>query len=435
MSVRKAIFLLVCAGANLLPGARVLASDSTNVEDEVRLLREQNALLQQQVKNQGTVLDTLTKKVEALEAASGTHMEDGDHPSPPPGGLNFGKINLSAEGGVGFFNTGPEGFAPDSNFRVDETRLFVEAPVWGNVYFHSDLDLATHENTSLNAELGELYLDFEDASQLWGRDGQLNVRAGRIDIPFGEEYLNRYAMENPLISRSLSDIWGIDPGVELYGTLGKFSYVAAVQNGGGNGVQDFDADKSVTARLCYDLNPHWHFSLSGMRTGDLDVKSDVMSELWFGGGFFRSIGSPATTKFYADLVEADVTARWNSGHVSVFGGYAHYADNDPAVNNSRYLLYYSVEAQQKLPHKFYAAARFSQIFAPNGYPIVGNGNFGEYFFGELTYQIWRASFGLGYVFSDNLALKAEYSIERGETEGGDSRDSEDFFGTEAVFKF
>lgn len=36
-------------------------------------------------------------------------------------------------------------------------------------------------------------------------------------------------MENPLISHSLSDLWGIDPGVELYGTVGDFNYVVAVQ--------------------------------------------------------------------------------------------------------------------------------------------------------------------------------------------------------------
>jgi hypothetical protein len=435
MSVRKTSILLLFAGANLLPGATALAADSTNVEEEVRLLREQNALLQQQVKKQGTELDTLSKKVQDLETAGTTRVEDGANPpATQSSGLNFGKVNLSAEGGVGFFNTGSEGFAPDSDFRVDETRIFVDAPVWGTVYFHSDLDLATRESTSLNAELGELYLDFEDASQLWGKDGQLNFRAGRINIPFGEEYLNRYAMENPLISHSLSDIWGIDPGVELYGTVGKFSYVAAVQNGGGNGVQDFNADKSVAGRISYDPDPHWHFSISGMRTGDLNAQQDVSSELWFGGAFFRSI-SPAATTFYADLVEADITARWKSGHVSALGGYAHYADNDPTVNNSRNLWYYSIEVQQQLPRKFYVAARFSQIFAPNGYPILGYGNFGEYFMGNLTSQLWRASFGLGYAFSDNLALKVEYSLERGETEGAGPRNNEDFFGTEAVFKF
>jgi hypothetical protein len=344
---------------------------------------------------------------------------------------------LGAEGGVGFFHTGSEGFAPNSDFRVDEARLFIDAPVWNTVYFHSDIILANRENPGLNVQLGELYLDFEDVSQLWGKDGQLNIRGGRMQIPFGEEYLKRYAMENPLISHSLTDLWGIDAGVELYGSFGKFSYVAAVQNGGNSSsLQDFDADKSVAGRISYDLNPHWHFSLSGMRTGNIKVPNDFSSAIWFGNGFFRSLGfPPTTTSFDVDMVEGDITANWRNGHVSAFGGYSHYTDNDSFADNSRDIFYYSLELQQFVTKKVYLASRFSQILVDNGYPIVGFGNFGEYFFGPLTSQIWRASLGVGYRFSDNLALKMEYSFERGTTVGAGTRNDEDFFGTEAVFKF
>lgn len=436
MSVQKAPLLLVVTGFLLLPGGRIFAGDSTNVDEELRLLREENVLLKQQVQKQATILDTLSQKVEGLESLDHAKtIEQGENPPPAPTGFNFGKVNLGAEGGVAFFNTGPDGFAPNSNFQVDEARLFLDAPLWQTVYFHGELDLATRENPSLNAQLGELYLDFEDASQLWGKDGQLNFRAGRMNIPFGEEYLNRNAMENALISHSLSDLWGYDPGVEAYGTVGKVCYVVAVQNGGGNGIQDFDGDKSVAGRIGYDLNSHWHFSVSAMRTGNIDAQNDMTSALWFSGGFFRSIGSPATTRFNVNLVEGDLSYRWKSGQVSAFGGYARYTDNDPTADNTRNIFYYAIEAQQKLPLKFYAAARFSQILVNNGYSIVGFGNFNEYFMGTLTTEIWRASLGLGYRFSDNLALKMEYSFENGETVGGGSRDNENFFGTEAVFKF
>jgi len=243
-------------------------------------------------------------------------------------------------------------------------------------------------------------------------------------------------MENPLISHSLSDLWGIDPGVELYGTVGDFNYVVAVQNGSGaNGVEDFDSDKSVAARICFDPNKHFHFSISGMRTGDLDARQDMFSALWFGNGFFRSIGSPGTTKFHANLLEGDVTARWKTGHLSGAGGYARYDDNDPAADNFRNIFYYSFELEQDLPHKFYAATRFSQIFARNGYPITGLGNFDDYFFSYQTTELWRLSLGVGYRFSERLAVKAEYSLERGAAQGGDARNREDFFGTEAAFKF
>ena len=256
-----------------------------------------------------------------------------------------------------------------------------------------------------------------------------------MQIPFGEEYLNRYAVENPLISHSLADFWGIDPGLELYGKLGKFSYVVAVQNGGGNGVQDYSGDKSVAGRLSFDPNKNWHFSISGMRTGDLNAQQDFISAIWFGNGWFRSIGSSATTKFHASAVQGDMTARWKTGHLGVSGGYIRYGDNDPAANNSRNIFYYSVEAEQNLPRNFYLAARFSQIIAPDGYPLVGFGDFSQHFFGTQATGLWRLSLGGGYRFSNRLAIKAEYSFENGSNVGGGSRNQENFLGTEAVFKF
>lgn len=432
-------FLLISALLALLASALPLRAADTNLEEQLQSLREQNALLQQQVQRQGNLLETLTQKVKELEAA-GSKTENSateNSPEPTTSGLNFGKVNISGEGGVAFFNTGSEGFAPDSNFRVDEARLFIEAPIWKEVYFDGEADFATRENNDLNLSLGELYLDFEDVSQLWGRDGQLNLRAGRMDIPFGEEYLARNVIDDPLISRSLSDLWGIDPGVELYGAAGKFSYVVAVQNSSGvNGVQDFDGDKSVAGRIGYDPAPWLHFSVSGMRTGDLNSVNDKHSALWFGNGFFRSLGSPAAaTTFHANLVEGDAAVRWSSGHVSAFGGYARYGDNDSTADNGRDIFYYSVEGMQQLPHKFFAAARFSEIMADRGLPIVGYGNFGNYFYNDLSTELWRLSLGLGYRFSDQLVIKTEYSFERGKELDGERREREDFFGTEAAFQF
>jgi len=222
--------------------------------------------------------------------------------------------------------------------------------------------------------------------------------------------------------------------VEIYGGFGKLNYVVAVQNGGISGVQDFSGDKSVAGRIGFDPNRWLHLSVSGLRTGDESASQDMLSAIWFGNGFFQSLGSPATTKFHANLVEGDVTARWKSGHVSAFGGYARYGDNDPAANNGRDIFYYAVEGVQNLPKKFYAAARFSEIFADKGIPIMSLGN-GSYFSGNLTTELWRLSLGLGYRFSDSLIIKTEYSFERGKESSGGSRNHEDFFGTEAAFKF
>jgi hypothetical protein len=240
---------------------------------------------------------------------------------------------------------------------VDEARLFVEAPIWKEVYFYTELNIATPENTDLNLRAGELYLDFENVSQLWGRDRQLNIRAGRFYIPFGEEYQSRFAIDNPLVSRSLTDLWGEDEGIEFYGSLGRVRYVVAVQNGGPSTSQDFTNDKAVVGRVGYDPNDWLHLSVSGMRTGDLDVQNDMISELWFGGGWSRSLGSPNTARFHANLVEGDVQVHFPGVQFKSAGGYINYGDNDPAGSNNRDIYYYYLEGVHDLIGKLYTFFR------------------------------------------------------------------------------
>jgi hypothetical protein len=425
----------------LLFAARSAHAGDTNLEAQVQALQQQNALLQQQLEKQNQSLEALSKKVEQLEAAGTQQGNAAAQNAPPPvpsgyGGYNLGNVNLSAEGGVAFFNTDRDGFSPDSDFRVDEARLFVEAPVWKEVYFQGEADLATRENDNLSVQMGELYLDAQDLSDLWGRDGQLNLRAGRMYIPFGEEYLSRYAIDDPLISHSVSDIWGYGPGIELYGALSKFNYVVAVQNDSGeNGVQDFNGDKAVSGRIGFDPNKHLHFSISAMRTGNLNVQNDEYSSLWFGNEYLQPLPTigPETTLFHVELAEGDVAFHWSSGHVSAFGGYGRYGDNDPA-SNGRNFFFYSAEGVQNLPEKFYAAVRFSEALSDRGVPILGLGSYGDYG-DDLTAYLWRLSLGIGYRFSDNLLIKTEYSFEGGKDVDGEARDYEDFFGTEAAFKF
>jgi hypothetical protein len=432
--------------AAFLPFESELQADNLgDTQEQLRELRRQNQLLQEQLRQQQHVIDSLVSRVNQIDQAKFQHPPEarsgevgGIDPVPASTGGNASgleRVVLSGEGGAAFFHTGSEGMFPNAEFRIDEARLFVEAPLGGEVYAYTELTLATRESSDVVAHLGEAYLDFENVSRMWHSDRMLNLRLGRLYIPYGEEYQNRYAIDNPLISHSLSDLWGVDEGIELYGHLGPISYVAAVQNGGIPDGRDFDRDKSIAGRAGWDPTGWLHVSVSGMRTGDLSVQGDLLSALWFGNAFFRSIGSAQTTQFHANLVEGDVEAHWPRGHLKAFGGYIRYDDNDPASNNRRDVFYYAVEGVQDLGRKFYAGARFSQILAPGGFPIVGNGNLTEYFFGPLTDEIWRLSLGLGYRWNRNLLVKAEYSFERGKESSGYARNDEDLVAMEAAFKF
>lgn len=426
-----------------------LDEPATVTKEQWRQLLQQNQALEQELRQQASLIEVLNLKINQLETNRAT--QDRVVESPPGEAtrdetpatrtgvsLSSGsasRVILSGEGGTGFFNTGREGQYPQGQFRLDETRLFLDASIWGDVYFFGQLDLATPEEPDVQARLGEAYLDFENVSRLWGQDRTLNVRAGRMFIPFGEEYMSRYAIDNPLISRSLADIWGVNAGLELYGQAGRFSYVVAVQNGGVSDTKDFDNDKSVAGRVGYDPAPWLHVSLSGARTGNLTVQGDQWSALWFGNGFFRSLGSPQTATFHVELCEGDVTIRLPQSQIRAFGGYARYEDNDPTADNGRNIFYYAVEGVRDLTGKFYVGFRLSQIFAHDGFPVVGYGNFPDYFFDTLTKELWRLSLGAGCRLNRDLVLKAEYSFERGKELDGENRDHEDFFGLEAAFAF
>ena len=421
------------------------ADDSAEMRQELRQLREQNAVLEKQLEKQQSMIEALSRKVGEIQAGeakpdgatqpSEEEKRDKGLLTQAASALTFGRVNISGEGGVAFLHTGTEGMFPNNEFRIDEARLFVEAPVVNNVYFFGELDLATREEPDVEARLGELYVDVENISQLWQRDHILNVRAGRMYVPYGEEYQTRYAIDNPFISHSLSDLWGVDEGLELYGRAGKVSYAAAVQNGGIPDTRDFTSDKSVAGRIGFDPVSRLHLSISGMRTGSLDVNQDQFSAMWFGNGFFRSLGSAATTRFNANLIEGDINLQLAGGHLGAFGGYIHYRDNDPTARNARDVYYYSIEGVHDIVGKLYGGVRFSQILADQGFPIVANGDFGDYFFGPLTTDIWRLSLDIGYRWSQNLLLKAEYSFERGKTVTGYIRNEEDLFAVEAAFKF
>jgi hypothetical protein len=426
-TVATLVFLI---GALVFP---VRADDATTLADVVAQLRQQNQQLQEQLQRQNTAIEALNRKVTSLEEKSSSPSSGTEAQAGGFGGAISSKVRLSGEGAVGFFNTGSEGLFPNSEFRVDEARLFLDAAVWEDVFGFIELNLATTEGADLNAKLGEAYLDFESISKHWGHENLLSIRLGRLDVPFGEEYLYRDAIDNPLVSHSVMDFWGVDEGVEIYGAVGKVNYLLAVQNGGSSTTRDFNGDKSVVLRLAADPTKWLHVGASAMRTGNLGP--DDWSEIWVGNGIFSPIGSTNVSQFHVNLAQGDVRVRLPHGHLHFAGGYARYDDNEPGGSNQRDFWFWSAEGVHNFTSKFYAGARFSQVWVKDGYPLPGQGDFGQYYFGDPTEELWRLSLGVGYRFSENLVLKTEYSFEHGRTLSGDSRNHEDMFSAVAAFKF
>lgn len=435
---RQAALRLLC-----LVGLAGASSLGAQVNDaQLQAILEQNRKLQAQVQQQQQTISALHERVNALVQASERHeralqdLREAPAATPDNGNRTL-EVRLSGEAGLAFFRTGRAGSYPNSEFRVDDAKLFVEAPLIKDVYFFGGLDLSLREANDEYFHVGEFYVDFENVSQLWGGHRQLNVRAGRLNIPFGTEYYRRGVIDNPLISHSLADIWGVDEGIEAYGSLGPVSYVIAVQNGGRKTMRDYDSDKSVTARVSFHPAPWLDIHLSGLRTGDINIAGDSLTEVWIGNGFFRSIGSSATTRtFQASLWEAEASSTWKGGHAIVAVGGADYDDDDRGADNARHLRYVTLEGVQALAGDLYGAVRYSAIDAPKGYPLVGHGDFGNFFYrSPLTEDLWRLSLGLGYRLGPPVILKMEYAFEGGRLVNGARRDQEDLLSTELAVKF
>lgn len=432
----------VFAGALLLTAA--LHGQET-VEARLQALAEQNKLLQEQVRAQQQMIDALAAQLKDVKQGETRHEQQLRDLKASAGGpaetatvAHRGQeVRVSGEAGMAFFQTGSAGAFPKAEFRVDDAVINLEAAVRKGIYFFTELKLLPRETNSESFQLGELYVDFEDVSAAWGRPGLLAVRAGRINVPFGEEYQVRGPVANPLISHSLDDVWGTDEGVEIYGRVGPFNYVVAVQNGGTSRLHDFNADKAVIARIGGNPTRWLHLSASAMRTGELATVADNLSEVWFGNGFFRALGpAKSTGVFWADLFQADAMGRWAGGHLGLTLGQVRFDDSDTTADNSRRMNYGHAEVVQTLAGPFYGAVRYSEIRVPKGYPLTGWGAPGTFFFRpSLTEELRRLSLGVGYRLGESLVLKAEYTRESGRMLSGAPRDQEDFLGGEVAVKF
>lgn len=436
------------AGCLLLPSRGLLAADLAALEEQLQVLRRQNEALRSQMDQQQRQLDELARRYAELKAApvgaaSGPATTAAAaplpaEPRPAPAeapkmpAQRLGKFHLTGEAAVAYFGGQRNGTFANDVMRVDEAKLFLEGPLGAGAYFFSEIDVFARDSSSANLRSGELYVDFESISRFWGRDSQMSLRLGRVDIPFGEEYARRDATDNPLVAHSLSDFWGVDEGIEAYGTVHGLQYVLALQNGSNQPANDFTPGKAVTLRLGYDPFPGLHLAVSGLRTGRIAQVGDVRGELWFGNDWLRRRPGSIAGEFWAEAVQLDVRRTWASGHVGASVGRLRYFDNDPGSLPPWRATFASVEGVRQLTRPLHVGARFSLIDAPAGFNLPGDGRTPT---PAPTEFLWRFTAGLGYRLSPQLLLKGDYSVNRGRWLGGATRDGENQLAVEAAYTF
>lgn len=326
----------------------------------------------------------------------------------------FENFQMSGFAAFDFLATGNDGKNPEGGFLVKETTIWIEPQVWDDisVFFELQVNRLAKDET-IAARTGEVHVHFRN---VWdsGCGDTLGIKVGRIDIPFGEEYLWQDSIDNPLITQSAAYPYGFDEGILFYGsTAGGLGWLLAITDGTDERSIEDDWDKALNVKFYGEPSEDLYLSASFMRNGRA-----AKSAFEFGGSHFQPVGASHPSSLgispsaLVDALLYEVDAKLscdNGAYIAMSFGQAF---QDDSVNTfDRNFLWYSVEALHPLSEKTYGVARFSDIGtydSGEGYhfdgKITAGGNSA---FGYDARRFQRLSVGLGWTPNPRTVIKAE----------------------------
>ena len=145
------------AWLSTLLNSTAVAQDVDQLKKELQDLRDQNRVLQDQLQQQKLMIHELSHKFSDFQKTNellentvhsmvAANAEGTNAPPPENKGFSLGNVAITGEGGIGVFETGESGKYPNAAFRIDEARLFFDAPVWEDVFFHAQVDITAPES-------------------------------------------------------------------------------------------------------------------------------------------------------------------------------------------------------------------------------------------------------------------------------------------------
>jgi hypothetical protein len=389
-------------------------------------------------RGQGTAAAPEPVAIDLSEEESGGLVPNGDHVLSRPW---YENLQLGGHAALTYLDTGGTGTAEHGSFIVKEASLFLDAQVWERAFVLTEVWLARFQFGS-GMSLGEFYLQLTDLTGS-GSGAGLGLKAGRFEIPFGEEYLRWDANETPWISFTAADPYGMDEGLELYGPLGPLNWVAAVTNGNGNGADD-GASKQFCAKLYSEPSDDLYFSGSVLSLGEAES-----SALRLSGSPIMPVGSGGTSTAGtspSDDVDAlcwELDARLAAARpvgLNLQIGQASIDDDVDAFD--RDLTWFLVEPSARLGRELELLVRWSEIGTyddDEGYLFEGKIITDGEIFGYDTSVLRRASAVLHWAFNPRLALKLEVGQDHVETIDASALDEDNderlFFAIELVGSF
>lgn len=321
-------------------------------------------------------------------------------------------FDISGFGAVGFYDTGEDGTRPHGGFEIKEASLFIHADVWEDMELFFEVQTnRLGKDDQLFTRTGEIYLHFRDVIE--SDSIQVGIKTGRIDIPFGEEYLWQDAIDNRLVTNSASYVYGWDEGVLVYGRYKEISFVASITDGTDERSSEDHDDKALNLKVYGNPTDDFYLSASAMHNG-VAAKSAVE----FGGSHFQpvgdshvsSLGISSSSEVSGNLYQIDATYQFSENvSLSAHIGLAHQEDDDTSFD--RDFRWFGVEPYVRLNNRWYLSARYSEIGTyddEEGYHFDGktfangNGNFGY-----DTERFRRVGLAVGYEPNPRVRLKME----------------------------
>lgn len=313
----------------------------------------------------------------------------------------YDRVTLSGFINAGYVKTGGNGAEYNGHFYAGErffgANLFIDATIDEGIAAHNELFFYNQV-----VDLKEMVILFKDPLK---NGGLVNLKVGRMDIPFGDEYNWQFPLDNWMILRTAEWPWGFSQGVEVFGHSGPAKWILSVMDGlGGSGFPlDHDDDMGKMVNAKFDLNPAegLHLSVSGMDSGRHATSPLFLNDV----NITAVAGSPSTMVAY-QAWEADARIKLDAVQVRGDIGQLYLNDVEPY---SRTLTYYYGEAKVNITREFYLVGRYSAIGtfdSQKGYQFGGDYDEGPDFGFDLK-SMTRYGFGAGYWIGADTVLKAE----------------------------
>ena len=423
----------------LLPSAQALsATPSLTLEQqlqalmaEVRQLRGEVQQLRAERRAPVTTVDLAATEV-APSALARVPPQANTHVLAKPWWHN---IEFSGFAAAGAYHTGKDATRAEGGFEIKEASLFVAASVWEDTDLF--LELQTNrlgKDDSLLVRTGEVYIHLRNLALGQHR---LGLKLGRIDLPFGEEYLWQDAHQNPLITNSAAYPYGWDEGLLVYGDFNQWHWIFAVTDGTDQRSFEDHADKAFNLKVYGEPTPNLYLSASAMQNG-----AAGKSAIEFGGSHFESVADSPRVDAQLFEVDAKLTFQWGErdGYLAAALGAA--KQDDPLADLDRDLRWLSIEPYLRLAPHWYTALRYSEIgtydsragFHFDGKTFAG----GNSAFGFDVQRFRRLGLGVGWTPHPRLTAKLEVGhdwfdlIETSNRRDGNSRH---FIGAEMAVGF